>query len=568
VAQGFVEDVTAAPPPGAVERTRAPRSATALVVAMTLLALVLRLPSFADSLFGDELSTYYIVTGHGLGRTLDLLAGNTADLNPPLTFVLAWLTERLGDPAQSLRVASLVAGVAAVPLTYVLGLWTIGRGAGLVAAALLALSPLLIFYSTEARAYSVVLCLVLLSTLALVRAVRTDGLRWWVAYGVTSCAAIYAHYPAAFVLIAQIGWALWARPGAWRALLAANGAAAVAYLPWVPTLLDNTRSPGAKVIALLDPFNAHDVRVDLGRWAFGHPYIPIAIVPGHIGLALLAAGVALGAVATAVALGRAVRAGAPPRPSEGVVLVVALALAAPVLIALYSSIGDSVWNTRNLIVSWPGLAVAVGALVTAGAGVARIAAVALVVAGFAVAGVRMLDAGNQRPDYADAARFIEATGGPRAPVVELPAPSPGPLTPVGDVHLNRFGQADAGRHVVLRLGAAPLAVALRARPYAPTRAPTPRAIAAQAADLARGRALFLVVPGAARPAALRGTEPLTVAGLGLENAFGDGPPATLMNAALAPVRPFVAALEDTMRLDSARTFSGFMPVSVYVFRER
>ncbi len=55
---------------------------------------------------------------------------------------------------------------------------TVGRRAALVAAALTALSPFLIFYSAEARGYELMIALVLVSTLALLRAVeqRADAL--------------------------------------------------------------------------------------------------------------------------------------------------------------------------------------------------------------------------------------------------------------------------------------------------------------------------------------------------------------------------------------------------------
>ena len=216
-----------------------------LVGAITTVGLVLRLPHYHDSLFGDELSTYFIVTGHSLGRVIDLLQGNSVDLNPPLFFVLAWATEGLGDSPQLIRLGSFAAGIAAIPLTYLLGLWTVGRRAALVGAALVALSPFLIFYTTEARAYGLVLLLVILSTLTLLRALETRRVRWWAAYAACSCAVAYTHYPPVFLLAGQFAWAFWTRPDARTALVAANAAAALAYLPWLPTVLDNTGSPGA-----------------------------------------------------------------------------------------------------------------------------------------------------------------------------------------------------------------------------------------------------------------------------------------------------------------------------------
>ena len=95
---------------------------------------------------------------------------------------------------------------------YVIGARTVGRKAGVVAAALTALAPFMIFYSSEARAYQLAIVLVLLSTLALLNAVRDGRTGWWVAYAACSCAAVYTHYTSAFPLAAQLLWVLWAHP--------------------------------------------------------------------------------------------------------------------------------------------------------------------------------------------------------------------------------------------------------------------------------------------------------------------------------------------------------------------
>ena len=87
---------------------------------------------------------------------------------------------------------SLLAGVATVPLVYVLGARTVGRAAGLAGAALLALSPFAIFYASEARAYALMTLIVVLSTLALLRALETNERRWWAAFALLQAAAMYS----------------------------------------------------------------------------------------------------------------------------------------------------------------------------------------------------------------------------------------------------------------------------------------------------------------------------------------------------------------------------------------
>ncbi len=550
--------------PGRRERWSSPWAAALAVGVITLAGLLLRLPSFDDSLYGDELSTYFIVTGHSLGRVVELLQGNSVDLNPPLFMAAAWTTKGLADPAQSVRLVSLAAGTVAIPLTYLVGSRTVGRPAGLVGAALVALSPFLIFYTTEARAYGLLLALVALCNLLLLQALDTGRPAWWVAYAACSAALLYTHYTPVFLLAAQFAWAFATHPEARRRLVAANLAAAVAYLPWLPTVLDNTRSPGNKTIGILNPFGWEAVRTDLGRWSLGHPYIPLATVPGRLALATIAAGVAAGLVGLAAKVLRAAEGRLSARLPGRTVLILVLALATPVSLALYSEFSDTVWDTRNLTASWPGLALAAGALVTSAGRPLRILATGLLIGGFAIGAVKLLDSSHQRPDYGAAVSFIDRVGAPGDPVVELPAPTPGPLTPLADVA--RAGRPSAQRRPAFRLGIPLRSALVNAPPYASLPAPPPSAVARRAAAVAGSGKLFLVAPGSAPLGALRSANGVTARAAGLEPATGSGPTAALLTAALRPIAPFLRALPPDLSLIETRTFPGFLPISVYVFQ--
>ena len=238
---------------GRLEESPLPRYFLVLVGIITIGGLVLRLPTFSDSLSGDEISTYFIVTGHSLGRVLRLVESNQ-EATPPLYFMLAWATKGLlGNPAQSIRLVSLVTGTAAIPLTFVLGMWTVGRRAALVGATCMACSANMIFYSTSARPFMLMLFLTLLSTLALVRVLDRGGLGWWVAYAACSCGAIYTHYTAVFLLFVQLVWAFWTQPQVRKNLIIANGAAVLAYIPWINGLREDLHTPN--LIGAFVPFN-------------------------------------------------------------------------------------------------------------------------------------------------------------------------------------------------------------------------------------------------------------------------------------------------------------------------
>jgi mannosyltransferase len=476
-------------------------SRTALVLGgLVVLGLLLRLAAYDDALFGDELSTYFLVRGHGLHHMIGLIHSDQ-EQTPPLFFVLAWLSAKLGGGGQTLRLPSMTAGLAAIPLVYALGARTVGRAAGLLAAALLALSPFLIFYSTEARGYAALMLLALTSTYALVSALQTRRPAWWAVYAIASCAAMYTHYTGVFLLAGQALWAFATHREAWRPLVIANGAAAIAYLPWINGYREDSRSPATHIIDIIHPFTAHAAIGDVGHVALGAPFVHLGSLPGPWGLALIAAGLALAAVS---ALGRG-----RPRQSNELVLVLVCAAAVPVGAGIASVVGPSVYLPRNLITAAPYLALAAGALLTSAPRVARTVAAALVVAGFAVGAAKSLQAANQRPDYNAAADFIARNSRPGDPIAEIaftPFAAPAILQSL------EVALADKGlsaTHPVMRVGLPTVAADRRRREppgpgqFAPIPTPDPAAQARMAAALARGGTLFVAPPGGADPAVLR-----------------------------------------------------------------
>ena len=335
------------------ERLAAWWALPALIVAgLTAVGIAVRVVVVQDSLFADELSTYWIVSTNGLGGVISTVHTN-AEITPPLYFVLAWLTTRLDVTAELLRAPSFVAGIAAIPLTYVLGLRTVGRRAALVATAITALAPFAIFYSTEARGYELMVVLVMASTLAMLTAVDGGRARWWIAYAACSCAAVYTHYTAVFALGAQLMWLLWAHPEARRPALLANLAAVAAFAPWFSGLSADINSPTTKILGELEPFTFHTVRVVLGHWLIGYPLAlsTLSDLPGNLALALLVLGVALAAFGLAPT--RLRRRPLRDRLRTRLTLIVLLLLSAPVGEAAFSLFGTDVFGTRNLAVSWP-----------------------------------------------------------------------------------------------------------------------------------------------------------------------------------------------------------------------
>jgi hypothetical protein len=304
----------------------------------------------------------------------------------------------------------------------------------------------MIFYSTDARAYTVAIALLLGSTLAMLLAVQTGRRRWWVAYAALTSLCMYAHYTTAFVLGAQLLWLLWAHPEARRPALLANAGAAVAFLPWVPSLLEDFRSPTIDVLSQLQGDGFDVKREAVESWAFGYPFNATDRVPGEIaltvgiaGLAIAAAFVAVRTLAPRFADARRRGLDRPPVTAEprGMSLVLLLFLATPVAEAALLFLGGSdLFGARNLNTASSGFALSIGAILVAAGPMIGAACAAAVFAAFAVGAVKSTETTTSTINFRSAADFIDAHAAPDDVVVDMLSPvlAPVPLTPI-DVYL-------------------------------------------------------------------------------------------------------------------------------------
>jgi len=109
-----------------------------------------------------------------------------------------------GDSEMAVRSLSVVFGVAAIPAAYALGKRLFSTKAGLISAALLAVHSFHIRCSQEARSYSLLVLLLVLSTYFFVRLVESPRQhRYWAAYILIGALAVYSHVFALLVLIPQ-----------------------------------------------------------------------------------------------------------------------------------------------------------------------------------------------------------------------------------------------------------------------------------------------------------------------------------------------------------------------------
>src|SRR5206468_11461003 len=99
-------------------------------------------------------------------------------------------------------------GVAAVSVAYLSGRELISGRAGLVAAAVVATNPLLVWYGQEARAYAMLVLLSGLASLFFARALRGGKPSDLWLWAISSALATATHYFALFPFLAEAAWLL------------------------------------------------------------------------------------------------------------------------------------------------------------------------------------------------------------------------------------------------------------------------------------------------------------------------------------------------------------------------
>ena len=172
------------------------------LLALTALAAALRFGTLdLQSFWYDEAFTPVRVLHPSLTSTLRAVVHT--ENTPPLWYVLAWADSRVfGTGEIALRWPSALAGTLTVPVAWAIGRELTGRRAtALAAAALVAVNPLLVWYSQEARAYGLFVFAIALAMLCFLHARAQPSAGRLAAFALSGSLALLSHYFAVFLLI-------------------------------------------------------------------------------------------------------------------------------------------------------------------------------------------------------------------------------------------------------------------------------------------------------------------------------------------------------------------------------
>jgi 4-amino-4-deoxy-L-arabinose transferase-like glycosyltransferase len=376
---------------GAARSAVAVSPATAAVAALTLLAAAVRFSTLGRQGYWYDEGNTVLIMRSTLGGMLGLLAHNES--TPPLYYILAWFWGRVfGWSEVGLRSLSALIGVATVPAVYLAGRRLVSTRAGVIAAALTACSPILIWYSQEARAYALLVLMSALSLLAFAYARERPNRPAMIAWALVAALALATHYYTLLVVVPQAMWLLAAHRHRWSvwAAVAFVAACGLALLPLASTQQATGRTTWITGVALAR--------------RLGQVYPQFAVwfaAPAYAALAALSLGLCvLGLVLLVVR--------SDPRERRGGLVAAALATGGLVLMLLIVAAGTDNLITRNALAIWIPTAIAVSAGFAARRArrLGALAAAAVCVIGLVAAIDVAATTDLQRPDWRPVARMI------------------------------------------------------------------------------------------------------------------------------------------------------------------
>jgi hypothetical protein len=366
-----------------------------------IVGLVLRLINLGHSYWGDENVTVRLLRESPWYMFRHGIPGDES--TPPLYYVIASPWSRVfGTSEFAVRSLTAIIGVATVAVAYPIGAELRSRRAGLILASLVAVSPLMLWFSQDARAYALLMLLTSVALLFFAQALRTTSSKSIWLWAFASAAALTAHYFAIFVVLPEALVLLFDRRTRSRAVWP-SVLVAVTWIALLPLLLFQASHAGniswIKFLSLTDWLKLTLQFFDTGSWALS--FLLLACVT-----AVIACIVGYAFVAHRI------------DRREWVILGVGISSILLPVIAWLA--GHDYVNYQNLVPSWMPFAAVVA---TALASLKRVGAVlAVVVCGLSLAAnVKIQTTPDlQRPNWRQAAHVL-ATEPPHTLFVIYPA---------------------------------------------------------------------------------------------------------------------------------------------------
>lgn len=219
-----------------------------MILPVLLFALILRLIKLDQSLWWDE--AINVTAARGLDFWTFVTQYPVGDFHPPLYFALLWLWGHLFGFSENIsRLPSVIFGLATIATLYLFGKEIASKKVGLLAALLLAAAPLHVYYSQEARVYSLGALVTTLSFYFLSRLINRKKYAAW-GYSISLVLLLYGDYLPYLVFPTQIIFLFWAKRNFLKRVLLYQLGAVLTLTPWLPIFKLQLKT-GVEAAALL-----------------------------------------------------------------------------------------------------------------------------------------------------------------------------------------------------------------------------------------------------------------------------------------------------------------------------
>ena len=246
-----------------------------MILAVIIFGFLLRAISLNQSFWLDEATSGLVVRNFNLGEIITKFS--PGDFHPPLYYLILKIWSYVfGTSEIALRFPSIVFGLLTIYLVYLIGKELFNKKVGLIAGSFLTTSGLHIYYSQEARMYSLVTLLVSYLVYLFLK-------KRWFLFSIILLLIGMTDYPA--LLIIPVFLVVGRKE--WRKLVLSSSLLVISYLIWLPILFKQL-SVGLSTVGsswgnLLGAFSLKNfalipVKFILGRISFDNKYLYASIV--------------------------------------------------------------------------------------------------------------------------------------------------------------------------------------------------------------------------------------------------------------------------------------------------
>jgi mannosyltransferase len=220
-----------------------------------------------------------------------LIQRTARDNYPPLNNLALFVAIKfLGTDEWTLRLPSAIFGLANIGVLYWLGTMTLGRKAALIGATMLALSPLSVIYSQEARMYSLLALAATLYAATCFYYLRAPSMLRGASISFSGLSLVYSHpYGVLDWIVIALAFAalfllpIWSSRRTILLWMASNTIVAIGFMPWALILAGHAQTVHGGGF-WIPPLTTVFLSKELGALAGGRLFFGITLIGAVLGL--------------------------------------------------------------------------------------------------------------------------------------------------------------------------------------------------------------------------------------------------------------------------------------------